>query len=169
VQPGQNNQARAGQALVVKALLQHDDLKTSMGYIHDVEDILQDRYSPLRLLGERYREAVGDNGGFEAEQLQLPDGLSGESVAVVPVSREIVDGADIDDLVGDMFPKISEGVAVRTVLKYEDLLRMRKVFVWYARNNPGDSDVAWAREIMKRMLRKGRSERYSKRQVENSH
>ena len=29
-----------GQALVVKALLQHDDLKTSMGYIHDVEDIL---------------------------------------------------------------------------------------------------------------------------------
>jgi len=81
----------------------------------------------------------------------------------VPVSREIVAGADIDDLVGDMFPKISEGVAVRTVLKYEDLLRMRKVFVWYARNNPGDNDIAWARELMKRMLRKGGSERYAQR------
>jgi hypothetical protein len=100
----------------------------------------------------------------EAEQLQLTEGESiGESVAVVPVSREIVDGADIDDLVGDMFPKISEGVAVRTVLRYDDLLRMRKVFAWYARNNPGDSDVAWARELMKRMLRKGGSERYAKR------
>ena len=81
----------------------------------------------------------------------------------MPVSREIVAGADIDDLVGDMFPKVSESVAVRTVLKYEDLLPMRKVLVWYARNNPGDSDVAWARELMKRMLRKGGSERYAKR------
>ena len=90
------------------------------------------------------------------------DGQSGaESVAVVPVSREIVAGADIDDLVGYMFPKIRDGVAVRTVLRYEDLLRMRKVFVWYAWNNPGDNDVAWARELMKRMLRKGGSERYA--------
>ena len=38
------------EALVVKALLHHDNLKTSMDYIHDVEDMLQDRYSPLRLL-----------------------------------------------------------------------------------------------------------------------
>ena len=81
----------------------------------------------------------------------------------MPVSSEIVAGADIDDLVSDMFPKVREGVAVRTVLKYEDLLRMRKVFVWYARNNPSDNDINWARELMKRMLRKGGSERYSKR------
>lgn len=39
---------------------------------------------------------------------------------------------------------------------------MRKVFVRYARSNPGDSDVAWAMELMKRMIRKGGSERYSK-------
>jgi hypothetical protein len=90
--------------------------------------------------------------------LQLPDGLSGgESVTVVPASREIVAKADIDDLVGDMFPKIREGVAVRTLLKYEDLMLIRKIFVWYARYNSGDSDVAKAREIMKRMLRKGGS------------
>jgi len=37
------------------------------------------------------------------------------------------------------------------------------VFVWYERNNPGDIDVAWARELMKRMLRKGGSEFYSKK------
>jgi hypothetical protein len=40
---------------------------------------------------------------------------------------------------------------------------MRKVFAWYARNNPGDNDVAWARELMKRMLREGGSERYAKK------
>ena len=91
------------------------------------------------------------------------DGQSGaESVAVVPVSSEIVAGADINDLVSDMFHKVREGVAVRTVLKYEDLIRMKKVFVWYARNNPDDSDVEWAMELIKRMLRKGGSERYAK-------
>ena len=90
-------------------------------------------------------------------------GAIDESVAVVSVSSEIVAGADIDNLVSDMFPNVVQGVAVRTVLRYEDLLRMRKVFVWYARNNPGDNDIAWARELMKRMLRKGGSERYSKR------
>jgi hypothetical protein len=115
------------------------------------------------LLGERYREAVGDNGGFEGEQLQLPGGLSSESVALVHVGGEVVAEAGIDDSIGDMFPKVREGIAVRTVLRYEDLLRMRKVFVWYARNNPGDNDVGWARELMKRMLRKGGSEFYSKR------
>ena len=132
-------------ALIVKSLLQHDDIKTSMRYIHDAEDLVvgDDRYSPLRLLGERYNKAVGDNGGFEAEQLQLTgDQGDSESVALVPVNGEVVAEAGIGDLVGDMFPEIKEGVAVRTVLRYEDLLRMRKVFAWYARNNPGDSDVA---------------------------
>ena len=109
------------------------------------------------------KKAGDDNGGIRVEQLELTEGENiGESVAVVPVSHEVVAGADIDDLVGDMFPKISEGVAVRTVLRHEDLVRMRKVFVWYARNNPDDRDVAWARELMKRMLRKGGSELYAK-------
>ena len=94
----------------------------------------------------------------------MADGQGGVAgVALVPVEGEMVDEVGVDDLVSDMFPKVREGVAVRTVLRYEDLLRMRKVFAWYARNNPGDSDVAWARELMKRMLRKGGSERYAEK------
>ena len=150
-------------ALIVKSLLQHDDIKTSMKYIHDAEDLVvgDDRYSPLRLLGERYKKFVGGDGVIKVEQLQLTEGERiGESVALVAVSSEVVAQDNVSDLVGDMFPKIVEGVAVRTVLKYEDLVRLRKVFMWYARNGPGGSDVAWARELMKRMLRKGGSERY---------
>jgi integrase len=156
--------AREGRPLLVKALLQHDDIGTSMVYIHDVEDLIigTDEYSPLRLLGKRYAEAHPDR--VEAEQLQLADGEGGgESMALVPVSGEAVAEADLDDLIGDMFPKILEGVAVRTVLKHEDLVRLRRVFVSYARNNPGNSDVTWARELLKRMLRKGGSEFYSRK------
>jgi integrase len=50
--------AREGKPLLVKALLQHDDIGTSMVYIHDVEDLIigTDEYSPLRLLGKQYSE-----------------------------------------------------------------------------------------------------------------
>ena len=115
------------------------------------------------LLDERYREAVGDNGGFEAGQLQLPGGLSSESVALVPVGGEVVAEAGIDDSIGDMFPKVREGVAVRTLLECEDLQLIRRIFVWYASYNRSSNDAVRARELMKRMLRKGGSERYAKR------
>lgn len=152
-------------ALIVKSLLQHDDIKTSMRYIHDAEDLVvgDDRYSPLKLLGEHYRKAGGGNGVIEAEQLKLPDGISGESMALVPVSGEVEGEAGIDDLIGDMFPKVREGVAVRTLLKYEDLMLLRKILVWYASYNRSSNDAVRARELMKRMLRKGGSEFYSKR------
>ena len=115
------------------------------------------------LLGERYREAIGDNGGSEGEQLQLPDGISGESVALVHVGGEVVAEAGIDDSIGDMFPKVREDVAVRTLLKHEDLMLMRKAFVWYASYNGASNDVVRARELVRRMLRKGGSERYGKK------
>jgi len=93
----------------------------------------------------------------------LPEGLgSGESMALVPVSGGVVGESEIDNLVGDMFPKVREGVAVRTLLKYEDLLLVRKIFMWYAIYNRGSNDAVRAHELMKRMLRKGGSELYSK-------
>jgi len=158
--------AREGKPLLVKALLQHDDIKTSMVYIHDVEDLIigTDEYSPLRLLDRQYAEDHRGDGSVGAEQLKLTDGQGGsESVALVPVEGEVVAEVGIDDLVADMFPKIREGVAVRTVLKYEDLMLMRKIFLWYGSYNRSSNDAVKARELMKRMLRKGGSEFYSKK------
>ena len=147
-----------GQALIVKALLQHDDIHTSMGYIHDIDELVikDDKYSPLRLLGERYGETVE---GQSLVQRQLTDGVVGESTALVPVGLAEVEGVS---LVGDLFPEVRDGVAVRTVLRCEDLRLIRKAFVFFARYNDGN-DVAIARKLMARMLRKGGSEFYSKR------
>lgn len=35
----------------------------------------------------------------------------------------------------DVFPEIPKGIAVRAVLKHEELVLMRKVFVWYEMYN----------------------------------
>lgn len=147
----------SGQALIVKALLQHDDIKTSMIYIHDVEDmaIKDDEYSPLRLLGIEYdRNVQGESSvrGF------LTDGQVGKSSALVPVGLPEVEGAS---LVGDLFPVVQDGVAVRSVLRNGDLQLIRKAFVFYAQYNDG-GDVIRARMLMARMLRKGGSKFYSK-------
>lgn len=76
----------------------------------------------------------------------------------------MVDAGGVDVVVSDMFPEIAEGIVVRTLLKSEDLMLLRKIFVWYASYNPNNNDVARVRELMKRMVRKGGSEFYAKRQ-----
>ena len=153
-----------GSALAVKALLQHANIQTSMGYIHDAEDVIQQKISPLRLLGEQYANMHGGDGTIKAEQLQLTEGkASGECTALAPVNGEAVVEDRVDMLAGDMFPEIPEGIAVRSLLKYEDLMLIRKVFVWYASYNHSNNDVARARELLKRMVRKGGSEFYQKR------
>ena len=152
-----------GQALIVKALLQHDDIATSMKYIHDVDDMVikDDKYSPLRMLGERYAEAK--YGSEEAHvQIAMGDGEMNESTALVPVGRVGMVEIEGASLVGDLFPDVKDGVAVRTVLRTEDLRLICKAFMFYARYNDGN-DVTRARELMRRMLRKGGSEFYSKK------
>lgn len=150
----------SGQALIVKALLQHDDIATSMKYIHDVDDIVikDDKYSPLRLLGKKYAEVI--YGGEGSKQVKLIGDSVSQSNAIVPVGEVGLVEVEGASLVGDLFPEIENGVAVRAVLREDDLRLMRKAFVFYARYNDGN-DVARARFLMRRMIRKGGSKFYS--------
>lgn len=124
-----------GSALAVKAMLQHDSIQSSMIYIHDIEDDIQKRISPLRLVSEQ----VGIT-------KQLP--MKG--------TPEVVEEPDIelDSLVGDMFPAIPANIEVRSVLRSEDLEVIRKGFVELARNGQYVVEVGKARELLRRMLRK---------------
>ena len=144
----------AGEAFIVKALLQHDDIKTSMGYIHDAEELVirDDKYSPLRLLGERYAEDVGGNGQVPVVKL-IGDGQAGGAMDIVAVSAAGLTEVEAASLVGDLFPEVKEGAEVRPLLKYEDILLIREMCVFFARYNDGNS-VPRARALMKRMLRK---------------
>ena len=53
-----------------------------------------------------------------------------------------------------MFPEIGEGVAIRPLLKTEDLMLIRKGFLELALSDRYSADVGKARLLMKRMLRK---------------
>lgn len=146
------------QVLLVKALLQHDDIETSMGYIHDAEELVikDDRYSPLGILGSRMK--VGESQGF----LELTEGEVIGGMALVPAGERGISEAEDAKLIKGMFPEVKDGVAVRTVIRAEDLRLMREAFVFYAMYH-NDGKVGKASSLMRRMLRKGGSEFYAKR------
>jgi len=145
------------QVLLVKALLQHDDIETSMGYIHDAEELVikDDRYSPLGILGSRMKE--GESQGF----LELTEGEVIGSMDIVPAGERGISEAEDAEIISGMFPEVKDGVAVRTVLRDEDLSLIREVFIFYALYH-NDGRVGKASALMRRMLRKGGSDFYSK-------
>jgi integrase/recombinase XerD len=145
------------QVLLVKALLQHDDIQTSMRYIHDAEDlVIKDKqYSPLQILGKRAK------GGVSGKLLGSPRG-EGKSMALVPVAESGLTEVEDASLVEDMFPVVKEGIAVRVVLRSGDLCNMRDAFVFRAKYSK-DGQAGKASALMRRMLRKGGRERYSRK------
>ena len=59
----------------------------------------------------------------------------------------------LDDFLDEQFSEIGEGVAVRPLLKTDDLRLMRRVFIRDIRSGFAGSDEVACRELMKRMLR----------------
>lgn len=133
-----------GNVMAVKALLQHDSIQTSMLYVHDVEEeVLKGKSSPLQLVADEVKES-----GLYKQKL-LPLKASGDSGDV-----EVVEDDGFDEVVGDMFPEIREGVEVRSRLRTEDLMLIRKGFIEMAVSDRYSRDVAKAKDLMKRMIRK---------------
>jgi integrase len=129
-----------GSVLAVKAILQHDSINTSMVYIHDTEEDALKRISPLELVG-RY-------GGGGVKQLTM--GRPGENAvdaegAVMPPEVNAWDGE---------LPEVGDGVAVRPLLKTEDLRDIREAFRHYIMSDSVGGGQMRCRELFVRMLRR---------------
>ncbi len=136
-----------GSALMVKALLQHDKIDTSMEYIHDAEDVIQQRISPLRLYGEKF---VGDSGDG-VKQIGMGSGIgsnNGQDSGNAVVSDEVT------DYWNESFREPGDDVVVRSMFKSEDLKLLRLAFMAYIRSGSAGSNEVRCRELYKRMLRK---------------
>ncbi|MFC2019375.1 tyrosine-type recombinase/integrase [Chloroflexota bacterium] len=131
--------------MAVKALLQHDGIQTSMLYVHDVEEeMLKGMTSPLQLVADEAR----DSSAYKQKLLTEQAG-SGKGVG-----SEVAEVGGFDEVLIDMFPEIKEGVEVRSLLKWEDLMLIRKGFIEMAVSDKYSKDVSRAKDLMRRMLRK---------------
>ncbi len=126
-------------ALVVKAILQHDDVRTSQAYIHDVEDTIQQEISPLELAG------MTVSGG---EIKMLP---SGQQFPLAEVdSKKQTDVA----LIKDLFPRIKRDLEIRPRLNSDDLELIRDglIELMNVRGELGSGSKSV--QLMRRMLRR---------------
>jgi integrase len=134
-------------ALSVKSVLVHDEISTSMKYIHDAEHDIADGISPLAIIegkvkGINHEQLLLGAGGVETVE---PDGV------VVDMAGEIIEG---EDLVAELFPVIPDSAQVRPLLKVDDLRLIREVMVEYARAFRGDVRIYKGQELLMRMLRR---------------
>jgi len=126
-----------GSVLAVKAILQHDSVGSSMVYIHDVEEEVQKRVSPLELVGRNMASGSG------VKQLTMGEtGGAGEESE-----------AEVNRWDGEL-PEIGDEVAVRPLLKADDLRVIREAFRNYIMVDSVGGGQVRCRELFVRMLRR---------------
>ncbi|MDD5093700.1 MAG: site-specific integrase [Dehalococcoidia bacterium] len=131
-----------GSVLAVRALLQHDSVKTSEMYIHDADSVVQQRVSPLRLCGVKVKELEG-----------LP-GLGVVDGAVVSVDEESEGKREFVCRVEELLPHAPEGVVIRPGLSTEDLELIRSGLVALMVQNGESGSGVKSVQLMRRMLRR---------------
>lgn len=129
--------------MAVKALLQHDNIQTSMIYIHDMEEELQQGISPLKLVVDKMKES-GDG-----VQKMLVAGGDGDD----EIADEVVDEG-YDELVAEMYPEIRDNIEIRPLLRSEDIRMLREMMMRHAMDYKADALNQKGRDLLKRMLRK---------------
>ncbi len=136
--------------IIVKALLQHDDIDSTMIYIHDAEDGLAQGVSPLEIISESVRN---ESNGVEVKQIGL-----GETVELgtdlVPYGPRVVveNGGSLE---AEVFPEIvDDDLKIRPLLKLDDVRLLRRLMVVCFNTDVGRQDALKGRELLRRMLRK---------------
>jgi integrase len=123
--------------LAVKSLLQHDDISTSMLYIHDAEDRIQQQVSPLELSGI---EEVG-----KIRQIGL-----GEEVKMLEASGTY----EKRSLIVELFPDIADEIKIRPQLNSDDLNLIKDGLVELMLVRGESGSASRCVQLLRRMLRR---------------
>jgi len=135
--------------IIVKALLQHDDIDSTMIYIHDAEDGLAQGVSPLELIGDAVRDG---SSGVEVKQIGLGETVEvGTDLVQYGPAVVVENGSSLD---ADVFPEIPGDVKVRPLLKADDLSLLRRLMVVCFNTDVGRQDALEGRVLLRRIMRK---------------
>lgn len=124
-------------ALAVKALLQQDDIKSSMRYIHDAEEDIQREVSPMSMAGLKV---------LEDKQIELGE----HRMLAIPSFEKMSDL----DMINSMMPTIKGGIKVRPSINSEELEMIKnalaRVMLDRGETGSGCKEVQFMRRIVRR-------------------
>lgn len=125
-------------ALAVKALLQQDDIKSSMRYIHDAEEEIQREVSPLSIAGVKV---------LEDKQIKLEE----SKVLALPSHEKMNDL----EMINSMMPTIKKRISVRPSINSEELEMIKNalatVMLERGETWTGCKEVQFMRRILRRV------------------
>ena len=136
----------SGSALIVQSLLQHDDIKTSQIYMHDVQDKLALKYSPLQLLSDKLNAGTDPN--IKQHPLMIPEHPQSASTEPVTDAKD-----NIDVLIESSFQEVPPHISIRPKLDSDDLNLIRRAFIAVSQNG-ALTDGNSARKLFRRILRR---------------
>jgi integrase/recombinase XerD len=136
----------SGSALIVQSLLQHDDIKTSQIYMHDVQDKLALKYSPLQLLSDKLNAGTDPN--IKQHPLMIPEHPQSASTEPVTDAKD-----NIDVLIESSFQEVPPHISIRPKLDSDDLNLIRRSFIAVSQNG-ALTDGNSARQLFRRILRR---------------
>jgi integrase/recombinase XerD len=136
----------SGSALIVQSLLQHDDIKTSQIYMHDVQDKLALKYSPLQLLSDKLNAGTDPN--IKQHPLMIPEHPQSASTEPVTDAKD-----NIDVLIESSFQEVPPHISIRPKLDSDDLNLIRRAFIAVSQNG-ALTDGNSARQLFRRILRR---------------
>jgi integrase/recombinase XerD len=137
-----------GSALAVKAALQHANINTSMIYVHEVEDKLQQKISPLKLVND---QLFSRNSNFK--QAALLSSSNGKQINTnLPISATVTN--TLDTLIESSFALIPDGTTIRPNLKTEDIRLLRRALICLSQFGQVITDSKEARILFNRITRR---------------
>jgi hypothetical protein len=136
----------SGSALIVQSLLQHDDIKTSQIYMHDVQDKLALKYSPLQLLSDKFN--IGDTANIKQHPLMIVEHSPSANTEIVPIAKD-----NVDTLLESSFQEVPPNISIRPKLNSDDLNLIRRAFIAVSQNG-ALTDGNSARQLFRRILRR---------------
>jgi integrase len=143
-------------ALAVQKFLDHSDIKMSMNYIHEVQEMKHKQLSPFEILMNQTNQNKAENG---IQPLLVSENTE-ISTALTIVDQSPVEQVEaVPDLSEEMFPDLDPNTIykIRPVLETKHLLMMRKVFVEYVRRaEPTDPLSAQLSHMMKSWFKRSK-------------
>jgi integrase len=136
----------SGSALIVQSLLQHDDIKTSQIYMHDVQDKLALKYSPLQLLSDKFNTGTDPN--IKQHPFMIPEHPQTANTETGTNTKD-----NIDVLIESSFQEVPPHISIRPKLDSDDLNLIRRAFIAVSQNG-ALTDGNSARQLFRRILRR---------------
>jgi hypothetical protein len=114
--------------------------------MHDVQDKLALKYSPLQLLSAKFN--IGNDNNMKQHPLMIPEN-SQSNVRETSTNTE----SNIDTLLESSFQEVPPNISIRPKLDSNDLNLIRRAFIAVSQNG-ALTDGNSARQLFRRILRR---------------